>query len=429
MPLFKNALLTHLADLRERASGKPKTQADIGDSAFSGFNRLLHKGLLIFALIITVLFALIVYQHQRSEEAVRSVEHTRRVITYIDSLRTYLLNLDNAVRKYADTQNPADLESDLICRKSKCPSADALIILIGSDGAQAARLAPLPALQSALEAGFDALQQRALKNGDATAPERELGGFDKSAMEQIHRILIEAGREELSQLETRETARIHLQSLSSALLGIAGLWTGLALFGLYRETVRLIRAGIDAEQTIRQLSLHDPLTGLANRRFLQQNEKQLIAAAKRSGKQLAVLAIDLDDFKAVNDQYGHAAGDAVIVKSAQRMQQLLRESDVIARFGGDEFIIVLGQVEHAEAAREVARRVVESLCQPIPLGGGGIARIGASVGIALCCTDSVTSTSTSKETLDELLNRADVALYAAKREGKNTFREADATDT
>jgi len=424
MPLFKNALLTRLAALRERALGKPKTQSGIGDSAFTGFNRLLRKGLLIFALIIAVLFALIVYQHQRSEEAVRSVEHTRRVITYIDSLRTYLLNLDTAVRKYADTHNPADLESDLICRKSKCPSADALITLIGSDGAQAARLAPLPALQSALEAGFDALQQRALKNGAATPPERELGGFDKSAIEQIHRILIEAGREELSQLETRETARIHLQNLSSALLGIAGLWTGLALFGLYRETVRLIRAGIDAEQTILQLSLHDPLTGLANRRFLQQNEKQLIAAAKRSGKQLAVLAIDLDDFKAVNDQYGHAAGDAVIVKSAQRMQQLLRESDVIARFGGDEFIIVLGQVEHAEAAREVARRVVECLCQPIPLGGGGIARIGASVGIALCCTDTVSSN--SKETLDELLNRADVALYAAKREGKNTFREADA---
>ncbi|MBU4499378.1 MAG: diguanylate cyclase [Gammaproteobacteria bacterium] len=417
MQPVKNTLMARLAAARARLLGTP-IQADTSSSAFAGFKRVLHKGVLIFALIITVLFALIFYQYQRSEEAVRSVEHTRQVIAYIDSLRTYLLNLDTAVRKYAESHDPDYLDPSLICRRSQCPSAGQLIVLIGTDSAQAARLAPLPELQSALEAGFDALQQRAQENGNATPPERELGGFDKSAIEQIHRILIEAGREELNQLETRETARIHLQSLSSALLGIAGLWTGLALFGLYRETIRLIGAGIDAEQTIRQLSLHDPLTGLANRRFLHQNEKRLIAGARRSGKQMAILAIDLDDFKAVNDQYGHAAGDTVIVRSAERMQQLLRESDVIARFGGDEFVIVLGQVDHAAAACEVASRVVECLCQPIPLEGGSVARIGASVGIATC--------DAGKETLDDLLKRADTALYAAKREGKNTFREADA---
>lgn len=98
------------------------------------------------------------------------------------------------------------------------------------------------------------------------------------------------------------------------------------------------------------------------------------------------------------------------------MQQLLRESDMVARFCGDEFVIVLGQVDHAAAAREVAGRVVGSLSQPIPLAGGGSAQIGASVGIALCCTDG--------DTLNALLKQADAALYAAKREGKNTFREA-----
>jgi diguanylate cyclase (GGDEF)-like protein len=392
-------------------------QTEIEGSVFVGFKRVLRMGSLIFALIITVLFTLIFFQHQRSAEAVRSVDHTRQVIAYIDALRTYLLNLDNAVRKYAESQNPNYLDPGLICRQSTCPSAAQLITLIGADGARAARLAPLPALQSALETGFSALRQRAQ---DYTAPpERELAGFDRSAIEQIHRILIETGREELNQLETRETARIRDQNLSSALLGIAGLWTGLTLFGLYRETVRLIRAGIHAEQTIRQLSLHDALTGLANRRFLLENEKHLIAGAKRSGKQMAVLIVDMDDFKAVNDTHGHAAGDQVLVTSAQRMKQLLRESDVIARFGGDEFVIVLGLVDDAETAREVASRVVESLSQPIPLAGGGAARIGASVGIAMCCADG--------ETLNDLLKRADAALYAAKRDGKHTYREADAT--
>ncbi len=393
------------------------SQTPIEGSAFAGFRRVLQKGLLIFALIITVLFAMIVYQHQRSEAAVRSVEHARQVIAYINALRTYLLNLDNAVRKYAESQNPADLDPRLICRPSSCPGAAQLIALVGADVAQAARLAPLPALQAALETGLSSLQQSAAGGAATPPPERGLGGFDKSAIEQIHRILIDTEREELNQLEMREAARTRGEALSSALLGMAGLWMALALFGLYRETVRLIRAGIHAEQTIRQLSLRDPLTGLANRRFLNENEKHLIAGARRSGKQMAVLAVDLDDFKAVNDRYGHAAGDAVLLTAAQRMKQLLRESDVIARFGGDEFVIVLAQVDSAEAAREAASRVVNSLCQPIPLASGGTARIGASVGIALCCEDG--------ETLDTLLKKADAALYAAKRDGKGTFRQAD----
>ena len=410
--------MTRTDAARETNLGTPKMQTEIDGSVFADFRRVLRLGALIFALIITVLFTLIYYQYQRSEEAVRSVAHTRQVIAYIDALRTYLLNLDTAVRKYAESQNPNFLDPSLICRQSTCPSAEHLIALIGADGARAARLAPLPSLQSALETGFGALQQRAEADGDATPPERELGGFDKSAIEQIHRILIETGREELNQLGTRETARIRDQNLSSALLGIAGLWTGLALLGLYRKTGRLIKAGIKAEQTILQLSLHDPLTGLANRRFLNENEKHLIAGAKRSGKQMAVLAIDLDEFKAVNDRYGHAAGDTVLMTSAERMKQLLRESDVIARFGGDEFVIVLGQLDDAETAREVARRVVESLSQPIALAGGESAHIGASVGIAMCCAGN--------ETLNELLKKADAALYAAKRDGKHTYREAGA---
>jgi diguanylate cyclase (GGDEF)-like protein len=395
----------------------PQMQSNTDSSVFAGFKRVLHKGALIFALIITVLFVMIFFQQQRSAEAVRSVDHTRQVIAYIDSLRTHLLNLDRAVRKYDETQDPASLDPSLICRQSTCPSAKQLIALVRGDDIQAARLAPLPALQSALEAGLDALQQRARARIYAKQP--VLGGFDKSAIDQIHRILIETGREELNQLEKREKARVHGQNLSLALLSMAGLWMALALLGLYRETMRLIGAGIHAEQTIRQLSLRDPLTGLANRRFVHENEKHLIAGAKRSQKQMAVLAVDLDDFKAVNDRFGHAAGDAVIVTSAERMKQLLRESDVIARFGGDEFVIVLGQVDDAAAAREVASRVVDSLCQPIPLAAGGTAQIGASVGIAMCCA--------GKDTLDDLLKKADAALYAAKREGKNTFREADAS--
>jgi len=399
-------------------SDTPQMRTEIEGSVFTGFRRVLRKGALIFALIITILFAMTFYQSQRSAEAVRSVEHARQVITSINALRTYLLNLDNAVRKYAESQNRSDLDPRLICRQASCPSAAQLIELTGADSAQTARLAPLPALQSALETGFNALQQGAV-GVNVTPPERELGGFDKSAIDQIHRILIDAEREELIQMETREAARIQGERLSSALLGVVGLWTGLALIGLYRETIRLIKAGILAEQTIRQLGLRDPLTGLVNRRYLQENATQLIAGAKRARTRLAILAIDLDDFKAVNDRYGHAAGDEVLVTSAQRMKQLLREVDVIARLGGDEFVIVLTQVNDAATAREVAGRVVDTLNQPIAFAGGGTALIGASVGVAM--------SGDVGETLDDLLKKADTALYAAKRDGKHVYRIAAAS--
>lgn len=419
MPQTSNASGAHSAEaVRVMNPDTPQMPNNINDSVFVGFKRVLHKGALIFALIITILLSMLFYQYQRSTESVRSVDHTRQVIAYIDALRTYLLNLDTAVRKYNDSQDPTDLDPNLICRKSLCPSAEELIALTRTDEAQAARLAPLPGLQTALETGFSALQQRAIAKIDVPPQERELAGFDKSAIEQIRRILIEAGREELNQLDTRETARIHEENLSSALLGIAGLWTALTLFGLYRETQRLIKAGIHAEDTIRQLSLHDSLTGLANRRFLQENDKHLIASAKRSRTKMAVLAIDLDNFKAVNDRYGHAAGDEVLLAATKRMKLLLRESDVIARFGGDEFVIVMVNVDNAEAAREIASRVVNSLSQPIPLAEGGTAHIGASVGIAMY--------SAASDTLDDLLKQADTALYAAKRDGKNTYRESDA---
>ena len=107
-------------------------QTEIDGSVFAGFRKVLRKSALIFALIIMVLISMILYQYQRSEEAVRSVAHTRQVIAYIDTLRTYLLNLDTAVRQYAESHDPADLDPGLICRPSQCPSAERLIALIDS---------------------------------------------------------------------------------------------------------------------------------------------------------------------------------------------------------------------------------------------------------------------------------------------------------
>lgn len=157
---------------------------------------------------------------------------------------------------------------------------------------------------------------------------------------------------------------------------------------------------------------HDPLTGLRNRAGLLAELDRHIDIARAGGPALALLYLDLDGFKAVNDSRGHEAGDAVLREVAARLRQLLRRSgDIVARLGGDEFVLLLPAVGPDPWLAEVAWRVVDTLAAPIALPGGGeAARIGASVGLAVLPRDAGDR--------DGLLRLADQAMYAAKRAGK-----------
>jgi len=177
------------------------------------------------------------------------------------------------------------------------------------------------------------------------------------------------------------------------------------LFGLWRGRQR--RA---AEERVRFLAHHDPLTGLSNReRFRAMLEERLVAGAAYDGS-FALFAIDLDGFKAVNDGFGHAAGDEVLVLVGKRLRNGLRADDLPARLGGDEFAVLLPQPPRAEHLAELAERLIEALSDPYHLADGRIARCGASIGITEAATRSVTA--------EALLGEADMALYAAKAEGR-----------
>ncbi|MDF3851110.1 sensor domain-containing diguanylate cyclase [Achromobacter denitrificans] len=154
------------------------------------------------------------------------------------------------------------------------------------------------------------------------------------------------------------------------------------------------------------LAHYDPLTGLCNRVLFSELVLRELAVAQRSGESFAILAIDLDGFKAVNDMHGHAAGDAVLKEAAERMADAVRVSDVAARLGGDEFAVLLIGA-NKENARLVAEALVECLSQPYP---GIRATVSASVGVAVFPHSGMA--------LRQLLERADVALYKAKGEGK-----------
>lgn len=170
------------------------------------------------------------------------------------------------------------------------------------------------------------------------------------------------------------------------------------------------------EDRLRHRASHDPLTGLPNRMLLQDRLEQNLAVARRQQGGLALLYIDLDGFKPVNDTFGHLAGDQLLQGVAQRFQACVRESDTVARLGGDEFVILLTglAVESGEASAQVAEKILEVLETPFDLGGARSAQVGASIGIALYPQDAATA--------QELMADADTAMYAAKRAGRRCYR-------
>jgi len=164
-----------------------------------------------------------------------------------------------------------------------------------------------------------------------------------------------------------------------------------------------------AERRIQELACSDPLTGLANRLLLGERLAQLLMAAERAGAPVAVLWLDLDRFKAVNDLLGHHAGDALLVAVADRLRKATRDTDMIARLGGDEFIVVQTGAPQPAGARALAERLVKILAEPYHVGGRR-AEVSASIGIALYPHDATSA--------EALLKQADLALYRAKHQGR-----------
>ncbi|QVM87366.1 sensor domain-containing diguanylate cyclase [Pseudomonas lalucatii] len=170
---------------------------------------------------------------------------------------------------------------------------------------------------------------------------------------------------------------------------------------------------------LHQLAHHDPLTGLANRLVFEEHLARAIERARRNVTRIALVFIDLNGFKTINDQHGHAAGDQVLVTTGARLRRTLRESDTLARIGGDEFVAILEDFSMTRAvedeARAIAEKLLAALTKPIQVGDT-LHRTGASLGIAVF-PDHAPS-------MDRLIHLADMAMYEAKRSGNNQYRLA-----
>jgi diguanylate cyclase (GGDEF)-like protein/PAS domain S-box-containing protein len=172
-----------------------------------------------------------------------------------------------------------------------------------------------------------------------------------------------------------------------------------------RDVTDLVRA----RKQLEHQATHDALTKLPNRLLFEELGEQALARAARHGQDVAVLFVDLDHFKRVNDTYGHPVGDQLLEQVAKRLRKSLRLGDVVARFGGDEFVVLCERSGQGDEVNDLAGRVIEAVSKPTPLGAL-VAQVGASVGIAVGSGDGVT--------IHTLLRDADAALYQAKDQGR-----------
>jgi len=221
-------------------------------------------------------------------------------------------------------------------------------------------------------------------------------------------------------LQTKSGARVPVFS-SHALLKPPG--QPLELFCLDIDLSETKRA----QEQVRQLAFYDPLTGLPNRRLLGDRLSQTMAASKRSGIYAALMFLDLDNFKPLNDAHGHGVGDLLLIEVARRLCACVREMDTVARFGGDEFVVMLGElhtgrVESTEQARVVAEKVRASVAAPYLLAVSAAGLPGSTVEHHCTASIGVVVFTNHENTQAEILQWADAAMYRAKDAGRNTIR-------
>ncbi|MDP6706742.1 MAG: EAL domain-containing protein [Alphaproteobacteria bacterium] len=185
---------------------------------------------------------------------------------------------------------------------------------------------------------------------------------------------------------------------------------------MFTCVVRDITKRKETENTIREMALYDPLTGIANRHLFRRDLETALAGAERNEDRMALVLLDLDNFKQVNDHFGHPIGDALLVEVAKLLKSAVRPSDTTARLGGDEFAVILPSLDDAKPVGAIARRIVESLSVPFTINGC-LVKTGASIGIAFYPDDETG--------VEELMRKADLALYQAKSNGRGSFQLYD----
>ena len=234
---------------------------------------------------------------------------------------------------------------------------------------------------------------------------------DRQGLEAVQAVLAIAPDIPLVVLTGRDDERLALEAVRCGAQDC--LIKGQGDAALLRRAVRHAIERKRIERELSQLAKFDPLTGLPNRLLFHDRLAQAVQRIDRRDHAVALIFIDLDGFKAVNDRYGHAIGDRLLVAVAGRLRRVVRRTDTVARLGGDEFTIILEGLRHADDAARVAEQALLSLREAFEIGGAVI-ELGASLGVAIA--------SHASDVPDALTHRADAAMYRAKARGGTGYQ-------
>lgn len=379
-------------------------------------SRLAAAGLAVAAIVIVALAALALGELEREAELHRDVIAGMHAKDSLESLRMQLAELGLAARLVALTGD-VDAAQRI---EARAVEAEAELAYLAQYAALDGGVAAFAELRQAvaaliLQVRSVAAQRAARGTQGALAAATAAEGAQREASAALGSLLASStgrlNQRTLDQIRLGETLRAYVSwLLAGSVIVLIGL------FATYRWAALRERA---AQRRIEHIAHHDMVTGLPNRVLLSDRLEQEAARARRGGSGFAVVMLDLDGFKEVNDRWGHAAGDRVLARVGQRARHCLRASDTVGRLGGDEFLAILPEATLA-GALGVAEKVVRALAEPYPLDKGE-AHVSASAGIAIFPTHG--------DQADSLQRAADAALYTAKREGKNRVRSASAPGT
>ncbi len=369
--------------------------------------RIAGAGLAITAIVIAALAALLFSDVEKESELSREMIAVQEVKDGLESLKDGLQRVARSVAgRAAATRAPVaqglaaervGVETDLEYLRAKASEQPRFAAALASVEGPARDFLDAAALAS--------------RSPESARPQ----GAEEESLAAVRRAMAivtgEIHARTLEQIRLAEARRVTVKWLLGG--------TIVVLVGLVIAFVQTQRRARADRARIEQLAHFDRLTGLPNRSLLDDRLAQAVQIAARQAEPLAVLLLDLDGFKAVNDSLGHAAGDALLAQVGARARECMRASDTVGRLGGDEFLAIL-PATGAEGARAVAAKLLEALSRPYALGGE-IAAIGVSIGGAFHPADGLTP--------DALTHAADVALYRAKREGRNRYRETGVDET
>lgn len=361
--------------------------------------------------VILAVNALIAYKTIISlREATRSVEEGLRVVELLRSVSSAVGDSEAGQRSYIISERKEYLEDSSELLRAADRRLNDIRPLIGNDAVDLEKIGLLQSSIAARTAEFEHALEL-LENGDRQAALKAISTkASRRQLDDTHE-LFRQFRTRQGELFMQRTRQVQEHSRFSLATQSIANFSGLAFLCLIFYLVcREITVRRQTEEKLKIVATHDSLTALPNRTLLHERLSHALAKAQHHAQPLAVLVVDLDRFKHVNDALGHEAGDALLQVAARRVYDSLRETDTMARQGGDEFVVLMDELADREAITGVSQKILDAMVEPFVIEGQEI-HVTASIGISAYPDDGRT-----------LLRNADIALYRAKGKGGNNYQ-------